>query len=172
MLRGFGGGGRQEISTQAIKTNKIFKNIYCFSCTRGLQMEAEGCADAGCRSVTGMRGQIPLIEPPCSAVRGGSSGVIHLPGRLIPGGERGRPYKTNISATAAWRAGHPRLFFGIFFFLNRTDVAVFPLIFQSYTYLLLFVRLQKKKKKVNPSLGFFKSRWQRKIRKWNYCMVF
>lgn len=79
-------------------------------------MEAEGCADAGCRSVTGTRGQIPLIEPPCSAARGGSSGVIHLPGRLIPGGERGRPYKTNISATAAWRAGHPRLFFGIFFF--------------------------------------------------------
>lgn len=70
------------------------------------------------------RGQIPLIEPPCSAGSGGTSGVIHLPWQAHSGrraGEAGpAPYKTNISAARGTPAVHCRLFFGFFFLIGLT----------------------------------------------------
>lgn len=66
------------------------------------------------------RGQIPLIEPPCSAGSGGTSGVIHLPWQAHSrrqAREAGpAPHKSNVSAARGTPAVHPRLFFGIFFF--------------------------------------------------------
>lgn len=138
---------------------------------RGLQMEAEGCGDAEHCSVAGTRGRIPLIEPHVVQGVGGARELsISLAASFREASEGGRTRL--ISPPQQHGEQDTLVYFSGFFFLNRTDVAVSPLIFQSYTYLLLFVRLQEKKKKVNPSLGFFKSRWQRKIRKWNYCMVF
>lgn len=64
---------------------------------------------------------------------GGSQERSISPGRLVPGGRRGRPCrapsKTNIPVAGGTARRNPRLFFGILFLIELTW-QFFPLIFQ------------------------------------------